>query len=95
MMWEMEQRHRCMELRETDEQRLPRSSVAATAARYGHDYLMEKARTGAKTSELWADAAAAGYLGVAVPAEYGGGGAGMVELTIVAERSRRRAVRCC
>jgi alkylation response protein AidB-like acyl-CoA dehydrogenase len=74
-----------MDLRETDEQRLLRSSVAAMAARYGHDYLMEKARTGAKTTELWADAAAAGYLGVAVPAEYGGGGAGMVELTIVAE----------
>jgi alkylation response protein AidB-like acyl-CoA dehydrogenase len=74
-----------MDLRETDEQRLLRSSVAAMAARYGHDYLMEKARTGAKTTELWAEAAAAGYLGVAVPAEYGGGGAGMVELTIVAE----------
>jgi alkylation response protein AidB-like acyl-CoA dehydrogenase len=74
-----------MDLRETDEQRLLRSSVAAMAAKYGHDYLMEKARTGAKTTELWADAAAAGYLGVAVPAEYGGGGAGMVELTIVAE----------
>jgi len=74
-----------MDLRESDEQRLLRSSVAAMAARYGHDYLMEKARTGAKTTELWADAAAAGYLGVAVPAEYGGGGAGMVELTIVAE----------
>jgi alkylation response protein AidB-like acyl-CoA dehydrogenase len=74
-----------MDLRETDEQRLLRSSVAAMAAKYGHDYLMEKARTGDKTTELWADAAAAGYLGVAVPAEYGGGGAGMVELTIVAE----------
>jgi alkylation response protein AidB-like acyl-CoA dehydrogenase len=74
-----------MDLRETGEQLLLRSSVAAMAAKYGHDYLIDKARTGGHTTELWADAAAAGYLGVAVPAEYGGGGAGMVELSIVAE----------
>jgi alkylation response protein AidB-like acyl-CoA dehydrogenase len=74
-----------MDLRETEEQQLLRSSVAAMAAKYGHDYMLEKTRTGGKTTELWAEAGAAGYLGVAVPAEYGGGGAGMVELAIVAE----------
>jgi alkylation response protein AidB-like acyl-CoA dehydrogenase len=74
-----------MDLRETEEQQLLRSSVAAMAAKYGHGYMLEKARTGSKTTELWAEAGAAGYLGVAVPAEYGGGGAGMVELAIVAE----------
>jgi alkylation response protein AidB-like acyl-CoA dehydrogenase len=74
-----------MDLRETDEQQMLRKSVAALAGRYGHDYLVRKARSGEKTTELWAEAGAAGYLGVAVPAEYGGGGAGMVELAIVAE----------
>ena len=74
-----------MDLRETDEQQLLRSSVATMAAKYGHRYLVDKARTGGKTTELWAEAGAAGYLGVGVPAEYGGGGAGMVELSIVAE----------
>jgi alkylation response protein AidB-like acyl-CoA dehydrogenase len=74
-----------MDLRETDEQQLLRKSVAQMAGRYGHDYLIDKARTGGKTTELWKEAGDNGYLGVAVPAEYGGGGAGMVELSIVAE----------
>ncbi len=74
-----------MDLRETDEQRLLRRSVAAMAARYGHAYFSDKARSGGKTTELWKEAGDHGYLGVAVPAEYGGGGAGMVELAIVAE----------
>ena len=74
-----------MDLRETDEQQLLRRSVASMASKYGHDYLLEKARTGGKTTELWKEAGDNGYLGVAVPAEYGGGGAGMVELSIVAE----------
>ncbi len=74
-----------MDLRETDEQQLLRKSVAAMAGKYGHEYLIDKARTGGKTTELWKEAGDNGYLGVAVPAEYGGGGAGMVELSIVAE----------
>jgi alkylation response protein AidB-like acyl-CoA dehydrogenase len=74
-----------MDLRESPEQQLLRSSVAALAGRYGHEYLIGKARSGGKTTELWQEAGDAGYLGVAVPAEYGGGGAGMVELAIVAE----------
>jgi alkylation response protein AidB-like acyl-CoA dehydrogenase len=62
-----------------------RSSVAAMAARYGPEYLAAKARAGEKTTELWEEAGKAGYLGVAVPEDYGGGDAGMVELCIVAE----------
>jgi len=74
-----------VELRETDEQQLLRESVAALAGRFGGDYFLAKAKSGEKTTELWAEAGKAGYLGVAVPPEYGGGGAGMVELAIVAE----------
>ena len=36
-------------------------------------------------SELWEEAGKLGFLGVNLPAEYGGGGAGMYELAIVAE----------
>jgi alkylation response protein AidB-like acyl-CoA dehydrogenase len=70
---------------ESDEQRMLRESVAALAARYGYEYFLAKARSGAKTGELWAEAGKAGFLGVAVPEEFGGGGAGITELAIVCE----------
>jgi alkylation response protein AidB-like acyl-CoA dehydrogenase len=84
-----------MDLRETGEQRLLRESVAAMAAAYGPEYFIGKAKAGEKTDELWAAAGRAGYLGVAVPAEYGGGGAGMVELAIVAEEIAAAGALCC
>ncbi|MGH3812047.1 MAG: acyl-CoA dehydrogenase family protein [Pseudonocardiaceae bacterium] len=74
-----------MDFAESDEQRMLRESVAALAGRYGHDYFLAKARCGAKTTELWAEAGKAGFLGVAVPEEFGGGGAGITELAIVCE----------
>ncbi len=74
-----------MDFAESDEHRMLRSSVAAMASSYGNDYLRAKAKAGEKTHELWTEAGKAGFLGVAVPEEYGGGGGGMVELAIVAE----------
>jgi alkylation response protein AidB-like acyl-CoA dehydrogenase len=62
-----------------------RDAVAALGKRYGHRYFVEKAKTGGHTDELWAEAGKLGYLGVSVPAEYGGGGAGITELSIVCE----------
>jgi alkylation response protein AidB-like acyl-CoA dehydrogenase len=59
--------------------------VAQVAARYGHSYYLEKARTGGKASELWREVGGLGYLGVGVPEEYGGGGRGISELAIVCE----------
>jgi alkylation response protein AidB-like acyl-CoA dehydrogenase len=59
--------------------------VAALAKRYGHEYFVHKAKSGGHTDELWAEAGKLGYLGVSVPAEYGGGGGGITELAIVAE----------
>jgi alkylation response protein AidB-like acyl-CoA dehydrogenase len=74
-----------MNFAETEEQALLRRSVARVAARYGHSYYLEKARTGQKTHELWDEVGRLGYLGVAVPEEYGGGGRGIAELAIVCE----------
>ena len=74
-----------MDFVETAEQQLLRKSVAQLAGRYGHAYWLEKARAGEKTDELWSEVGRLGYLGVNVPEEYGGGGRGILELSIVCE----------
>src|SRR5699024_3125542 len=43
------------------------------------------ARAGEPLTELWNEAAALGFLGVNLPEEYGGGGAGIYELALVQE----------
>ncbi|MFV5994514.1 acyl-CoA dehydrogenase family protein [Streptomyces sp. NPDC056231] len=70
---------------ETEEQQALRAAVAALGKRYGRDYMMSVVRDGAHPRELWAEAAKLGYLGVNLPQEYGGGGSGMAELSIVLE----------
>jgi alkylation response protein AidB-like acyl-CoA dehydrogenase len=70
---------------ETDEQLALRAAVAGLAAGYGYAYYTEQARTGGRLTELWQEAGRLGFIGVNLPEEYGGGGAGMYELSIVAE----------
>ncbi|MFR9750636.1 acyl-CoA dehydrogenase family protein [Nocardia sp. 004] len=71
---------------ETEEQKALRSAVAALAAKYSYrDYTLPKARKGEPLTELWDEAAELGFLGVNIPEEYGGGGAGMYELSLVQE----------
>ncbi|MCH9767551.1 MAG: acyl-CoA/acyl-ACP dehydrogenase [Actinomycetia bacterium] len=70
---------------ETEEQRALRKAVAAMTANYGQDYYLEKARAGQHTDELWTEAGKLGFIGVNLPVEYGGGGAGMYELSLVME----------
>ena len=74
-----------MDFRETDEQQMLRQAVGAIAAKYGHDYYVRCARSGAKADELWDELGAQGFLGVNVPAAYGGGGMGISELALVLE----------
>jgi alkylation response protein AidB-like acyl-CoA dehydrogenase len=70
---------------DTSDHRLIRQSTAAIASRYGHDYYAERARDGGHIAELWADLGQAGLLGVHLPEQYGGGGAGLAELVVVTE----------
>ena len=70
---------------EPDEHRALRDAVAALGRRYGREYFTAVTNGGGHTEDLWNDAAKLGYLGINLPEEYGGGGAGISELAIVLE----------
>ncbi|WP_327065481.1 acyl-CoA dehydrogenase family protein [Kitasatospora sp. NBC_01250] len=70
---------------ETPERIALRRAVGDLGRRYGSGYFLAKARAGEHTDELWSDAGKLGFLGVNLPEEYGGGGAGVYELAIVLE----------
>jgi alkylation response protein AidB-like acyl-CoA dehydrogenase len=70
---------------ETEEQQALRAAVADLAGKYGYAYFTRQARSGGRLTELWQEAAKLGFIGVNLPEEYGGGGAGMYELSIVLE----------
>ncbi|MGW3498858.1 acyl-CoA dehydrogenase family protein [Streptomyces sp. NPDC001020] len=70
---------------ETEEHQALRAAVAALGKRYGRDYLTTVIAENRHPTELWSEAAKLGYLGVNLPEEYGGGGGGIVELSMVLE----------
>ncbi|TGD87373.1 acyl-CoA dehydrogenase [Mycolicibacterium sp. CH28] len=70
---------------ESTERQELRKAVSAMATKYGQEYYLEKARAGEHTDELWSEAGKLGFIGVNLPEEYGGGGAGMYELALVME----------
>jgi alkylation response protein AidB-like acyl-CoA dehydrogenase len=72
---------------ESDETRDLRAAVGAIAAPFGGRYYVEHAREGRECTELWHALGDAGFIGVNIPEEYGGGGRGLAELTIVIEES--------
>lgn len=72
---------------DTDERRALRESVGKLVGSYGRRYFQDVTRRGARPDELWADMGRAGYLGVHLPEEYGGGGGGLTDLAIVIEET--------
>ncbi|MFF4400385.1 acyl-CoA dehydrogenase family protein [Streptomyces sp. NPDC001480] len=70
---------------ETEEQGALRAAVATLGKRYGRDYITRVVAGGGHPEELWSEAAKLGYLGVNLPEEYGGGGGGITELSIILE----------
>src|ERR1700750_3497350 len=62
-----------------------RSAVRQVADKYGHKYFVDCATSHSEPVELYEELGAAGFLGVHLPEEYGGGGAGLTELCAVIE----------
>jgi alkylation response protein AidB-like acyl-CoA dehydrogenase len=72
---------------ETDERRALRESVGKLVGRYGRRYFQDVVRRGERPDELWAELGRAGFLGVHLPEEYGGGGGGLADLAVVIEET--------
>ncbi|MEU9382641.1 acyl-CoA dehydrogenase family protein [Streptomyces sp. NPDC048279] len=70
---------------ETDEHKALREAVAALGKKYGRDYITRTVAEGRAPTELWQEAGKLGYLGVNLSEEYGGGGGGITDLSIVLE----------
>lgn len=72
---------------DTEERAALRAAVAQLVGKYGHDYFMAKAKRHEEPTELWADLGGAGFLGVHLPEEHGGGGGTMTDLAVVIEET--------
>ncbi|TDD29912.1 acyl-CoA dehydrogenase family protein [Kribbella turkmenica] len=70
---------------ESEERRALRKAVGELGKKYGYAWFNQQARTGGHTTELWLEAGKLGYLGVNLPEQYGGGGGGIADLSIVLE----------
>ncbi|RZU13275.1 hypothetical protein EV645_4111 [Kribbella rubisoli] len=70
---------------ESEERRELRKVVSELGKKYGYEWFNRQARSGGHTTELWLEAGKLGFLGVNLPEQYGGGGGGMADLSIVLE----------
>jgi alkylation response protein AidB-like acyl-CoA dehydrogenase len=76
-----------MDFAESTEHRALRDAVGAVTEKYGASYFAERAEQHEPTTELWQSLASHGFIGINLPEEFGGGGAGMTELAIVCEET--------
>ncbi|WP_040830948.1 MULTISPECIES: acyl-CoA dehydrogenase family protein [Nocardia] len=76
-----------MDFAESVEHQELRRSVGAITDKYGPAYYAERAVAHQPTTELWQDLADHGFIGINLPQQYGGGGAGMTELAMVCEET--------
>src|SRR5579863_4818085 len=83
---------RAVEFDENPDHAAIRDAVAAVAAKYGGGYYTERAERHLPTTELWRDLGRQGFIGINIPEEYGGGGAGLTELALVCEETAAQGV---
>lgn len=62
-----------------------RQAVSEIAGAFGHDYFRDRARRGESADELWKAIFSNGFGSVNLPEEYGGGGRGIQEMSLVCE----------
>ena len=74
-----------MEFDFTPEQRMIVDTARKVGAVFGPDYWREKDRDKSFPAEMWQAICDAGLAGVAIPAEFGGSGLGMLEMALVIE----------
>jgi alkylation response protein AidB-like acyl-CoA dehydrogenase len=74
-----------MDFLEDHDHQMLRDAVRDVARGFGHDYYAAQVAEGQKLDELWDAMGELGFLGVHLPEEHGGGGAGITELAIVCE----------
>ena len=67
----------------TDEQEELRAQVTRLCARFDEGYWLARDRDGVFPHDFYAAMAEGGWLGIAMPEEYGGGGLGMQEATVM------------
>lgn len=64
-----------------------RDSVGKLVGRFGRPYFQQICKRGEKPEALWAEMGAAGFLGVHVAEEYGGGGGGLADYNVIVEET--------
>jgi alkylation response protein AidB-like acyl-CoA dehydrogenase len=72
---------------DADEHVALRAAVAAVTKSFGGAYFAEHAERREPTAELWRALARPGFIGINLPERFGGGGAGLAELTVVCEET--------
>jgi len=77
---------------ESNEDLALRDAVRKIAGSFGPDYFQAQVDAGGNAQELWQALGSAGYLGVHLPEEYGGGGGGLREIAMVVEETAMAGV---
>jgi acyl-CoA dehydrogenase len=66
-----------------DDQHAIRDAIAALCARFGDDYWLKRDREGGFPDDFHSAFAEAGWLGIAIPEQYGGSGLGITEAVLM------------
>jgi acyl-CoA dehydrogenase len=74
-----------VDVNENQEHQLIRQAVRETCARFPDDYWADLDARSSFPWDFYAAMAAGGWIGIAIPADYGGGGGGITEAAIVLE----------